>query len=181
MVCFFLQSLLLGGCYGALVKDITTPLTSSARPRGPFPPFWFMSGTLVVCDLGSAIFVKAQVNLNAGGNWVPFMEPPDYGHPGQYGASFYYASQLFCQTVCFPVSVGISHSLTGRGHSQGATSVAKYCGVPETATWCCTLLASSWIQQFGCIRCHVLAMSRHKSLPPKFSVTQLSTDQNVGS
>lgn len=86
-----------------------------------------------------------------------------------------------CQTVCFPVSVGISHSLTGRGHSQGATSVAKYCGVPETATWCCTLLASSWIQQFGCTRCHVLAMSRHKSLPPKFSVTQLSTDQNVGS
>lgn len=58
MLCFFLQSLLLGGCYGALVKDITTPLTSSARPRGPFPPFWFMSGTLVVCDLGSLQFLS---------------------------------------------------------------------------------------------------------------------------
>lgn len=58
MVCFFFAKLTFGLCYGALVKDITTPLTSSARPRGPFPPFWFMSGTLVVCDLGSLQFLS---------------------------------------------------------------------------------------------------------------------------
>jgi len=46
------------------------------------------------------------VNLNAGGNWVPFMEPPDYGHPGQYGASFYYASQLFVKLFVFSFRLG---------------------------------------------------------------------------
>lgn len=61
----------------------------------PISSFLVHVGALVVFGLGSAILVKAQVNLNAGGNWVPLMEPPDYGHPGQYGASFYYASQLF--------------------------------------------------------------------------------------
>lgn len=30
------------------------------------------------------------VNFHAGGTWVPLLEPPEYGHPGEYGSSFYY-------------------------------------------------------------------------------------------
>ena len=40
-----------------------------------------------------------QVNFHSGGTWVPLMAPPDYGHPGQYGAAFYYERLQWQNTV----------------------------------------------------------------------------------
>lgn len=39
------------------------------------------------------------VNFHSGGTWVPLMAPPDYGHPGQYGAAFYYERLQWQNTV----------------------------------------------------------------------------------
>ena len=39
------------------------------------------------------------MNFHAGGTWVPLLEPPDYGHPGEYGPGFYYERLQWNGTV----------------------------------------------------------------------------------
>ena len=81
----------------------------------PLPLLWF-SGVVLMANLFVLDFGKVlrclpcwlcwalvlgihQVNFHSGGTWVPLMAPPDYGHPGQYGAAFYYERLQWQNTV----------------------------------------------------------------------------------
>lgn len=71
-------------------------------------PFLRLSGVIllarfVILDPGRErrIFIgvdpstlHGKVNFHAGGTWVPLTEAPEYAHPGQYDAAFYYAPWL---------------------------------------------------------------------------------------